>query len=431
MRQNSFTAICLLAFGLIACGPESEPVDPLGGGGKADGVYGDSSSAYFAQGVEANLPTAIVTRLTYALQQDWVEDHKSHWYSGEVEDKELQQVFSQDADLQREFADVMDDDSRLRKAYQALREILHNAAAIRYFERELNEASYREVAEAYYAVRDDLLERMGEVNSGRPPADIKPTVIINIPAEELQVFHRGQRYQRNQVVVGQVDYEDYDMNSKTRVGDHTIKEWHHCYSNAEYPSWCEDKTNGAFGEYTAKLDRSYQYIHGTVGNKLLAWFAIKTAPGSHGCVRNQNTDISRLHDIASEGSFVRKIYARTERTMWVQNTDNDDDWDGDKYEITFHVEKHDNIYGYDTGSYPPLLPEGLRLPGRANGIYYPATGVAVGYAHPVDAVDSPLLGSTGSACTQRGGTCMDVSSCSGTPVPGLCPGAASIQCCVP
>lgn len=428
MRPKTTTALCALLFFVAACGAEGDPAELPPGGGKADGV---STNAYFTGGVEANLPTAIVTRLTLALQQDWVEDHRSHWYSSELEDEEMRKVFNDDADLRRAFADVLGDEDALRKAYGALREILHNLAAIRYFEAELAAGSYREVAEAYASVRDDLLRMVDDKNGGRPPAGAKPTVIINIPAEQLQVFYANERYQRNQVVVGQPDYEGYDQNSKTRVGDHTIKEWVHCYSNADYPSWCDDKSHGAFGEWTAKLDRTYQYIHGTIGDGLLDWFAIKTAPGSHGCVRNQNSDISRVHDLAPEGSFVRKIYARTERTMRVERKD-DDTWDGDSYEVSFFVTKHDNIYGYDTGSVPPSLPEALRLPGRPNGIYYPATGVVVGYAHPVNAVDSPISGSSSAdACTQQGGSCMDVSSCGGTPVPGYCPGAANIQCCLP
>jgi hypothetical protein len=439
--SNTYVVVTLIALFMVACGPESSDVSvPVGGtgGGKADGVFGGSSNSTFAQGVESNLPTAIVTRLTLALKQDWVEEHKSHWYSSSVEDKELKKVFSEDDDLLREFGDLKGQKKELRRVYQALREILHNALAIRYFEEDLKTGAYRKVYSAYLPVRPGLLDKLGRVYDDSPAEGQPPTVIVNIPAERIQVFHRGKKYQDNQVVVGQEDYDGYDLNSKTRVGDHYIKEWVHCYSNAEYPSWCDSKSNGAFGKWTAKLDRSYQYIHGTIGNKLIAWFAIKTAPGSHGCIRNQNQDIKRIHKIAPAGSWVRKIYVTVERHARVETIDDSDsssqhlnDLFDQDLSVKFYRKKHDNIYGYDVKHAPSALPEAERISERPNGVYYPETGVVVGYAHPLDAMTSPLGTTAGQKCLAQGGTCMSVDQCNGTPVPGLCPGDAASQCCTP
>lgn len=440
MARNGFKSwVVLVIATTAACGVADETAPQEWVDGKGDG---HASNAQLAAGVESNLPVELVTRLTIALRQDWVEEHKSHWYSGTVEDEELRRVFSGDADLQREFGDLLGNARELKKVYQALREILHNAAALRRYEGLLRVGRYRDVYASYPAERPELLSRLGGMVKGTPPAGAKPTVVINIPAERLQVFYAGAKYQDNPIVVGRPEYEGYDMNSKTRVGDHTIKEWVHCYSNAEYPSWCDNRSKGAFGKWTAKLDRSYQYIHGTVGSGIVDWFAIRVASGSHGCVRNQNDDIDRLHDIAPEGSWVRKIYVRTERTASVKSIrdDNrstgpqDEDLFGQDLAVSFHVKKHDNLYDYDTGHTPSSVPQALRIPERPNGVYYPDTGVTVGYADPPDAMIAEVQGSTaapGARCTARGGVCMAVRQCGGTPVGGLCPGDSSIQCCTP
>ncbi|CAF3417026.1 unnamed protein product [Rotaria socialis] len=48
-------------------------------------------------------------------------------------------------------------------------------------------------------------------------------------------------------------------------------------------------------------------------------------------------------------------------------------------------------------------------------------------------VFGPAFGLAQTACTAQNakGTCIATSSCSGTSVAGLCPGAANIQCCIP
>ncbi len=430
-RKLSIVIGLVVLGGGIACGPMVDETGPTGEAGKGDGPLGNTSNAYLARGVESNLPTAVVTKLTHALRQKWVKD-STPWYRSAGKD-ELRPVFSQDPELQREFGDLLAAKrwSDLRKVHQALLEMIHNPVALVQFGGLLSQGAYRQAYDQYVPVRPQLLDAADEIIRGTPGG--LPTVVLNIPAERIQVFYNGLKYQDNKVVVGQLKYDGYDMNSKTRVGDHTIKEWIHCYSNADYPSWCNDKSNGAFGEWTAKLDRSYQYLHGTIGNGVLDWFAIRLASGSHGCVRNQNSDIERMQQIARAGSWVRKIYAVRERVMSAKKCDDDstscrDPFDQER-EVTFRLVKHDNLYDYNTGN---------------TGIYYPATGVTVDYAHPSDAMTSTVSGAAvagPSQCDLRGGTCMKVVTCDGTatgsaplgtPVPFLgCPGDSSVQCCVP
>ena len=85
----------------MACGPVTD-TSPEGllAGGKADGPLGNTSNAYLAAGVEANLPpTALVTKMTQALQPTYVYSHKSGFFSSTIENKELKKVFTSDADL--------------------------------------------------------------------------------------------------------------------------------------------------------------------------------------------------------------------------------------------------------------------------------------------------------------------------------------------
>ena len=56
-------------------------------------------------------------------------------------------------------------------------------------------------------------------------------------------------------------------------------------------------------------------------------------------------------------------------------------------EVVFVSEDAKNIYDLDIKHYPSDLDSSERLPGLPNGVFYPQTGVTVGYAHPDNAID--------------------------------------------
>ena len=153
-------------------------------------------------------------------------------------------------------------------------------------------------------------------------------------------------------------------------------------------------------------------------------------------IRAFHTDLwwERYAKVMEAYSWVRKIYARTERYAKVKKHERKrtrkDPW-GHGYEVSFKVKKHDNIYKYNTGVTPDMVPAASRIPERPNGVFYPEHGVVVGYAHPPDAVGAPLL-HIGGSCSARGeiGTCQSVATCGGVSIPGACPGSAAIQCCI-
>ncbi|RLB56055.1 MAG: hypothetical protein DRJ42_04430 [Deltaproteobacteria bacterium] len=372
-QPTILSALLILASASSAC----ETSEYSGGDG------GDKSAADrlqdYADGVESNVPFEAASKLALALQQDRAEAEGGWTDTDGISDDSIRDIFAEDADLNAAFSSLSSGDRRL--AYRGMREILHNLAAMRIFQDGIAAGDYLNVYADYVDMRPALLDRLGETEDGSPPAGALPTLVLNIPSERSVVFHDGVRYHDDRSVVGlPVCTDDPSANCKTRVGDHEIASWHHCYSNSSYPSWCDDSYNGAFGEFTAKLDRGYSYWHGTVGDGILDWFAIRTAPGSHGCIRNTNSSIGRLHDILPVGTSVRKTYSITERTMNVVYEPDGETWDypfDQTYAVTFDRDGVDNLYGYDTGSAP-------------NGTYYPETGVVVGYEHPTDALTTPF-----------------------------------------
>jgi hypothetical protein len=358
----------------------------------------------FTDRAELNISTVAVTRLARALNQDWAEKKKSCSEWSGIRDSRLREVYAGSEDLAREFGDVLetDDDTTLQIIYKGLREVLHNATAIRRYDEDLADGNFRAVFLDYKENRYDLVRQIGDVfddDEYMPRDGEMPTIVVNVAAETVQLFYDGFKIHDEGVVVGQRDYDNYNQNSKTRVGDHAIASWHHCYSNADYPAWCDDKKNGAFGEWTMKLDRGFQYLHGSIGGTFLNWAAIKFAPGSHGCVRNRNKHISWMHDIAPVDTPVRKIYAATERYAKVRRDRNKStgtsgrckqDPFGDNQPVRFYVSEAKNHYKYDLDNYPETLAESDRSYKRPNGVYYKDVGVTVGYAHPTDAVLQPF-----------------------------------------
>ncbi len=355
--------------------------------------------AGYGELADQNLENVAVRRLATALNEDWAEEEKSCGEWSGIKSDRLHEIFSSSEDLMREFGDFVEphNEEALQMIYLGLREMLYNHAAVRMFAEDLEQGRFRRAYAQYPDLRKDLLRDMGKALDGDylPRDGELPTIIVNVASERTQVFYDGMKVHDEQVVVGQREYDNYNENSKTRLGDHVIASWHHCYGNADYPSWCDNKMKGAFGEWTAKLDRGYQYLHGSVGDGLLNWAAVKFAKGSHGCVRNRNEHISFIHDIAPEGTPVRKIYATTERYATTNKPDTsarecEADPFGDGINVRFRVRDADNHYRYDVGNYPASLPEEERLSSRPNGVYYPDLGVTVGYAHPDDAVLQPF-----------------------------------------
>jgi hypothetical protein len=394
---------CVSAASVFALAPgcaveESEP-------GTTVDEARDNREQVFTDRAEQNLPMVAVTRLARALNEDFAEQESTCGeYSG-IRDDRLRELFVESEDLSREFPDLLDNEEALQMIYLGLREILYNASAIRMFRADLETGNYRSVYSEYPDQRKDLLKELGETlddDEYLPSGDEMPTIIVNVAVERIQLFFEGIKIHEEKVVVGQREYDDYNENSKTRVGDHAIASWNHCYSNDSYPSWCDDKSGGAFGEWTAKLDRGYQYLHGSVGSGILNWAAIKFAPGSHGCVRNRNNHIDWMQEVSPVGTPVRKIYTVTERYARSKRVDGrrlgvgsrrgsrgacEKDPFGDSRYVDFRVRDAKNHYKYDVETPPEDMRDEDRLEFRPNGVYYPDTGVTVGYAHPNDAVE--------------------------------------------
>lgn len=196
----------------------------------------------------------------------------------------------------------------------------------------------------------------------------KTIILVNIPAQRLWVYKNGAHVLTANCRVGEKDHTDNKEgdNSRTRVGEHRLTSWHEKYSNSTYAPWtgalfeASLKQTGAFGAHTAKFnDRVGQYVHGTYGSGIVDWAVVNLTwiiPGSHGCVRVRNNDITSIRDVAPIGSQVVKVYALREGTQ-----------DAPPSSATYS-----NIYGYSDVA--------------ENGFFDPAKGELVGYRHPSDAV---------------------------------------------
>lgn len=197
----------------------------------------------------------------------------------------------------------------------------------------------------------------------------KTIILVNIPAQTLWIYKNGQRVMEAGCRVGERDHIDNVRsgdNSKTRVGEHRLTSWHEKYSNSTYGAWTGEwfqffnKNSGAFGAHTAKFnDRAAQYVHGTYGSGVLDWAVINLTwliPGSHGCVRVRNGDVTEIRKVAPVGSQVIKVYALRSGTQDAEPTS----------------ETWSNIYNYtDVAS---------------NGWVDPEKGELIDYKDPSDAV---------------------------------------------
>lgn len=196
----------------------------------------------------------------------------------------------------------------------------------------------------------------------------KTILLVNIPAQTVWIYKNGARVMEAGCRVGERDHIDNKVgeNSKTRVGEHRLTTWHEKYSNSTYGAWTGEwfqffnKNSGAFGAHTAKFnDRAAQYVHGTYGSGVLDWAVINLTwliPGSHGCVRVRNNDITEIRKIAPVGSQVVKVYALRSGTQEAEPTS--DTWS--------------NIYGYTVTA--------------QNGWIDPEKGELIDYKDPSDAV---------------------------------------------
>ena len=195
----------------------------------------------------------------------------------------------------------------------------------------------------------------------------KTIILVNIPAQKLWVYKNGEQVLSAGCRVGEKERSDLKEgeNSKTRVGEHRLISWNEKYANATYGPWTGswfqffEKNAGAFGAHTAKFnDSASQYVHGTYGSGVLDWAVINLTwlvPGSHGCVRVRNGDITSIRDIAPVGSQVVKVYTLKEGTQDAPPT----------------ADTYPNIYSYADVS--------------DNGWVDPAKGELINYKAPKDA----------------------------------------------
>lgn len=196
----------------------------------------------------------------------------------------------------------------------------------------------------------------------------KTLILVNIAAQKLWVYKNGQVVVTAGCRVGEKDHTDNQAgdNSKTRVGEHRLTSWHEKYSNSTYGPWTgsifeyTNKASGAFGAHTAKFnDRAAQYVHGTYGSGVVDWAVINLTwliPGSHGCVRVRNNDVSSIRDVAPVGTQIVKVYALKEGTQEAPPT----------------ADTYSNIYNYTDVA--------------DNGYVDPAKGELIDYKDPKDAV---------------------------------------------
>ncbi len=266
----------------------------------------------------------------------------------------LRGVFRDDSELAREYAQELlnESDDVLRNDYLALLKMMNSTTLLRACGGQVS-TSIKDAVACIQTKRDTKNSSDREVSG-------KPRIMVNLPGSYLQVFDDEGILLDYRVVIGHPEHKDNRAgdNSKTRVGDFRILSWHENYSNQDYPAWDKEPLKAAFGKWTAKLnDRHAQYIHGTIGYALIDWAAIRLAPGSHGCIRSQNSDIEKVKNLCEAGTAVRKFYVTREIS-----------WEGNSTKLL----ALDNPYDYQDI--------------ESNGYYYRGSGILVDYKHPSDAV---------------------------------------------
>jgi hypothetical protein len=271
-------------------------------------------------------------------------------------------LFQESPELKKQFSAELADNKQqfITDTYKNLVELSTTPELLQKCGRFLENGDFRSAAQCTEAEISNRSFFSFDTPQNPPDGDGEPIIMINIPAEKLRIYKNGFKIFECRIVVGQIDHPDNrdGDNSRSRVGEFRIRRWVENYSNDSYPSWAEDKYRAAFGKWTAMLnDKNHQYIHGTYGGSFVSWAAVRIAPGSHGCVRCQNDDITAIKDLSPVGSKVIRFYTLTEMR---------------KSGRLVQAQKLKNIYNYKDI--------------EDNGVFYPETGLLVNYRNPSDAI---------------------------------------------
>lgn len=191
-----------------------------------------------------------------------------------------------------------------------------------------------------------------------------PTIMINIPSRQLRVYRDGFLIHDFPTVPGKPNPSEAKENTQTRVGNKfRITEWCKDYTTSAYPDkWSDNIWKGAFGKFAAKIgpNGNGQHIHGTTGPEWIGNLPINYAPGSHGCSRLANKNVTILRDVAPVGSKVIKTYC-------VQEIQSKKGIFGE----SFTKKTHGNAYNYDISK---------------GGWFIPGAGVLIDHAEPTEAI---------------------------------------------
>lgn len=280
----------------------------------------------------------------------------------DLSDPALVTFFLNQPELSRAFPEMVEkrDAKEMRAILTGLLRMIHHTPLRRALGKPL---ARRDYAGAYRLYREKHTENYADPAIFPFNESAVPTVIINIAAKRLRVYRDGLPIFDVPMVPGQKKYPGETGNTKTRVGSYKVESWHESYTTADYPvKWSDDVWAGAFGKWCAKIGPKGQgqHIHGTRGPEILGNIPINYAPGSHGCIRLANKNITRLHEMVPVGAKVIKTYCLHERAAR-----------RGVFGESFKTSVYDNLYDYDV---------------TKDGWFYPGAGVFIDHQEPADAV---------------------------------------------